>query len=722
MTFEAKKFSDIFSAMRQRAQDGGVITDFEVGSVARTLLESFSYEIALLYEQMRLVYLSAFVDTAAGQQLDMVVSILGITRGEPDFAEGVVTFQRDVGNDDITIPFGTLVATDDTPEAPKKVYQTIEPQTLLKDRTSIDVRVQALNRGEAEVVPSAAIVVMPRPVLGIKAVSNAAATIFLGKRRETDDELRQRAKNVLISSGKASVIAIENALLSLPGVRDVRVLETFAEATSEYGVIEVFVDGIDFNQQSEVRRVRDTLDSVRAAGIFALLKAAIPLEIDSVFRIEITPSLKLSPEERAAFEDNVRVQIASYIGSLKMGDPLLLSQITRTILAVEGVNDLVRFAMQINRRDDNDVITPVPFNPDTDRRVNSQPSERFQPTMLCVASEDKLLPINLTFQANAGLDANSYGNLLNAWKGYFAGLSLGDPVALIQVTNRISANGITLAPGTLAVTPKPWCGGVPVNNTMIAVRFVERAVLGDVFAYHSFLKITGALHLTLPASLTEAARQKAQDDVRQKLEAYLQGLPPEADVVFQDMVQIAGTVDSVQAVDVDVDDFRVRLNNDAPLATRVGDDKIDVGAFEKAVFEHFCIASSTQVLEVTITKVDVQATVPGVTPTGDASTQQQNTIKNGLAGKALLTNMDVGEDLRYDVLQDAIEALMPGTSYTVTALVLTGVSQRDGRTQTLTSAGTLLHVRSVEIVSVKPILASAITVTVTGTTTAARTP
>ena len=49
-------------------------------------------------------------------------------------------------------------------------------------------------------------------------------------------------------------------------------------------------------------------------------------------------------------------------------------------------------------------------------------------------------------------------------------------------------------------------------------------------------------------------------------------------------------------------------------------------------------------------------------------TQQQNAIKNGLAGKALLTNMDIGEDLRYDVVQDAIEALIPGTSYTVTAL------------------------------------------------------
>ena len=67
------------------------------------------------------------------------------------------------------------------------------------------------------------------------------------------------------------------------------------------------------------------------------------------------------------------------------------------------------------------------------------------------------------------------------------------------------------------------------------MRFVEKAVLGDVFAYHSLLKITGALRLTLPASLTDAAKQTAQDAVRQKLEAYLV-LEPEADVVFQEMV------------------------------------------------------------------------------------------------------------------------------------------------------------------------------------------
>ena len=105
----------------------------------------------------------------------------------------------------------------------------------------------------------------------------------------------------------------------------------------------------------------------------------------------------------------------------------------------------------------------------------------------------------------------------------------------------------------------------------------------------------------------------------------------------------------------------------------------------------------------TITKVDVQVTVPGPTPTGPQLTQKQNDIKNGIAGKALLANIDTGEDLSYDAVQTAIEALIPGTSYTVTALEMTGVAQCDERSQTLTSAGTFIHVRTVEIASVKPI-------------------
>ncbi|HEY1179186.1 MAG TPA: hypothetical protein VGF17_23780, partial [Phytomonospora sp.] len=48
------------------------LTDLNVGSVTRTLLESVARELAEQYEHLRLVYESAFVDTATGTTLDQV--------------------------------------------------------------------------------------------------------------------------------------------------------------------------------------------------------------------------------------------------------------------------------------------------------------------------------------------------------------------------------------------------------------------------------------------------------------------------------------------------------------------------------------------------------------------------------------------------------------------------------------------------------------------------
>jgi len=129
MTFEPKKFEEIYTNMVQKSQEKvPTLTDFQVGSVIRTMYESFAYEIGILYEQLNQVYLSAFIDSAEGPQLEMLVALLGIQRGLPDFAEGTVTFQRDLGTDIIEIPVGTLVTTEDSEKSPKKAYTTIESQ------------------------------------------------------------------------------------------------------------------------------------------------------------------------------------------------------------------------------------------------------------------------------------------------------------------------------------------------------------------------------------------------------------------------------------------------------------------------------------------------------------------------------------------------------------------------------------------------------------------
>jgi uncharacterized phage protein gp47/JayE len=70
------------------------ISDLNPGSVVRTLVEAMSREIEYLYLQMEKAYLSGFLETATGDALDFVVSILGIKRKPPQPSSGYVTFGR----------------------------------------------------------------------------------------------------------------------------------------------------------------------------------------------------------------------------------------------------------------------------------------------------------------------------------------------------------------------------------------------------------------------------------------------------------------------------------------------------------------------------------------------------------------------------------------------------------------------------------------------------
>jgi uncharacterized phage protein gp47/JayE len=70
------------------------ISDVNVGSVVRTLVEAVSREIEYLYLQTEQAYLAGFIDTATGKALDFVVSLLGIKRKPPQPSSGFVTFGR----------------------------------------------------------------------------------------------------------------------------------------------------------------------------------------------------------------------------------------------------------------------------------------------------------------------------------------------------------------------------------------------------------------------------------------------------------------------------------------------------------------------------------------------------------------------------------------------------------------------------------------------------
>ena len=809
MTFEPKKFNEVFEDMRNRTT---VISDFEVGSVTRTIYESFANEIALLYEKMRLVYLSAYVDTAEGQQLDQVVSVLGIQRGLPDFAVGVVSFIRDVGNEDIDISLGTLVATEDTPELPKKVYQTFEQKILLKDHTSVEVKIRATERGEDQATVAESINVTPRPIPGVKSVINQDDVRFLGRRRETDVELRERAKNALISSGKASIIAIENALLSLPGVKDIKVKENFhfargkvsftrlsgsgdvtiplktpvtatidgkqkpfvttqqlvllnAETSivalvesllegqagelnetsgvtwniedpelsllsvshdspillKDFGIIEVFIDGPDLANPAEAEQIRDEIDRVRAAGIFVQLKPVSKVKINAVFKIEINPDLTLSEEERAEFEGTVRKAIEVFLAELKMGQSLLFSKLITMVLSLEGIENLEDFKLTtIKQQNSSTLEQTVGFS---NIPVDIEEFERFEAQYICVASENKLLPVNLQFKAT-GLDETKYDNVVSALGDHFDTLGLGDAVTRGDIVSSISSEaGITLDATSLTLLPQSWCKRELFNGDDVAVSFVEQPELGDVFAYHSFLAISGALKLTLPATISEENKNAVQDEVRARIGAHLDNLQAEEDLLFEDIETIVAGVDRVLAVELDWQDYKAALN-DVDDPTRVTEEKLEVSTFEKAQLADFCITSGIEQIIISVVgNIELDLLLPPLPdpppdPPGPPDpipqvllTEIRQTVANTINN--YLSAAEPGQDVIYSEFKGAIEGLLTGTNYIVSQFSLTASSACDSRTQTTNiTTGKDIHVRSVELASIVAISESDVVVNI----------
>lgn len=422
MSFEKKAFKDIYASMvadtRQRIPR---LSDFEPGSVIRSLYESFSYEMALLYEQLDLVYQAGFVDTAQAAHLDRVIAVLGLKRNEPDFAKGVVTFERDPGSEEeVVIPLATLVMTkeDEHRDPSKKAYLTTEEGRLAVGEVAVEVKIQAEERGKKMTTAAETIVVMPRPVPGVKRVVNKKSIAFLGRDRETDEQLRERAKKALLASGRASATSIENALWGMPGVRDVRQRENFVhyqvtekclenleqdenngisatikkkaaeairglkdrEYTSKLefehdlktrlgddlfgndklkaliekhaynkdylgpGVIEVYVDGLtNQNAASVEARIND----VRAAGVYVILKPAVAIMLQAVLKIDV--DARISSEESEALEDRTRNAVEDFIHRLRMGQPLIFSQLAGEVLNIKGIHDLVHFEIETFR-------------------------------------------------------------------------------------------------------------------------------------------------------------------------------------------------------------------------------------------------------------------------------------------------------------------------------------------------------------------------------------
>lgn len=159
------------------------LTDFNEGSVIRSIYNAVAAILAQLYYNLHRLYRAARIIYANGPDLDIAVAPRSITRRGATKASKTVTF---TGTSTTVVPLGMKLATPDGIE-----FVTTESDTVPASG-SLDVDIESVVAGTTGMVNAGEVTVMVDLVDGLTAVTNAAPTDG-GFDAETDEQLRNRA-------------------------------------------------------------------------------------------------------------------------------------------------------------------------------------------------------------------------------------------------------------------------------------------------------------------------------------------------------------------------------------------------------------------------------------------------------------------------------------------------------------------------------------------------
>ncbi|WP_437569796.1 hypothetical protein [Sorangium sp. So ce542] len=285
------------------------LSDLNVGSVTRTLLETVAAELALANLSLKRVYDAAFLDTAEATSLDGVVALVGVRRLAGGHPVVKVRFtRRPESPGRITVAAGTAL----TDKAGSR-YLTATAFTMEPNESTREV----LAIGEApttKLVKEGELDRLEVLVAGISTVTNVEPARQLTA-PETDDELRRRARGALHGTVRGTLGALRFSLLSIPGVQDAKIVEAPNGTPGEIRV-DVAYTSPDAAVRAEVERV---IAEVRPAGI----RVIGPREAART-RLTVTVELTLAGAgaqgaELDALEQGVEARLAAFLGALSPG-------------------------------------------------------------------------------------------------------------------------------------------------------------------------------------------------------------------------------------------------------------------------------------------------------------------------------------------------------------------------------------------------------------------
>lgn len=348
MAFQIKNFASIVLGMinSMRASQKQV-TDFNVGSVARTLIEAPAIEIDELY-QMMFVGLREAIPVS-------IYNSFNFTALPVEAASGIARFSSTLpATVNVLIPAGTLI------RAPSSVYQyaTMVDTTLLVGQSTVDVMVYCRTTGAVSNALAGTLTELVLPISGINAVTNQLA-FTTGRDAETEVERKQRFIAYISGLARGTISACEYgvklaALLDSLGnvVEDIqfaKIVEPYlTDPAQPVGYAKLYVHngggGTSALIVAQAKKVIDGYYATDGMPVPGWKAAGVKMDIIAAtdVPVTVTAALTISTFYNAASVRSAAVlAVQSYILSLGIGVSISQSEIIAAIMKIAGVTKVI---------------------------------------------------------------------------------------------------------------------------------------------------------------------------------------------------------------------------------------------------------------------------------------------------------------------------------------------------------------------------------------------
>lgn len=230
MNYTPKVFEEIFEEALQDCLDKGMIShaeEFESYIANQEDISNYlvmdkavlANMIARVYSDMTLVYESAKVEYAEGEDLDSLGLEKGIPRPQASYASAEVTFiTSEILEEDLNITEEIIVSTDGGIE-----YRTVDPIYIPAGEDSTTVQCMSVNSGSDNKVIENTLTNIVSEIEELAYCTNEKGSSG-GEDEYTDDEYRYLILNWYLIHLKGSNEAYENYFANLDGVDDYKIV------------------------------------------------------------------------------------------------------------------------------------------------------------------------------------------------------------------------------------------------------------------------------------------------------------------------------------------------------------------------------------------------------------------------------------------------------------------------------------------------------------------